>query len=100
MDDAMVTGRMPQSKKNLGAEILKTNGLNASQAINLLYDRIIKEGNASFLTDENATSEEDAWKNAVRFVDSLSSPKQSRFDSMSKAEIRMERLRKHGLLDG
>lgn len=97
MDDAKTTDKMQQNKKILDAKILKTNGLNASQAINLLYDRIIKEGNASFLTDENATSEEDAWKNAARFVDSLSSPKQSRFDSMSKAEIRMERLRKRGL---
>lgn len=41
-----------------------------------------------------------AWfsKDAARFVDSLSEHRESRFDTMSKAEIRAERLRTRGLM--
>lgn len=40
----------------------------------------------------------DESTNAAAFVDTLSSPKQTRFDGMSKAEIRMDRLKSRGLL--
>lgn len=41
---AMVTGRMSLDKKRRGGEILAHYGLSASQAINLLYDRILARG--------------------------------------------------------
>ena len=43
--DAMVTGRMPERKKQQGLRVLKRDGMNASQAVNLLFDRLIEEGN-------------------------------------------------------
>ena len=42
METAMVTGRMTPQKKEAGNAILKRAGLNASQAINRLYDRLIE----------------------------------------------------------
>ncbi len=42
--DAMVTGRMPERKKQQGLRVLKRDGMNASQAVNLLFDRLIEEG--------------------------------------------------------
>ncbi len=97
MADVMVTGRMDAHKKARGAAILQQSGVTASQAINLLYDKLIAEGNANFLFAEAPTSEE-TWSRAALFVDSLSAPASSRFDTMSKAEIRAERLRDKGLL--
>lgn len=97
MNEAMVTGRMGAEKKARGGRVLQKNGLSASQIINLLYDRLIREGNADFLTDEhprdNAT-----WESAARFVDSLSVRQETRFDNMSKAQIRVERLKSRGLM--
>ena len=49
MDDAMVTGRMSAEKKAAGARVLEKAGLNASQAVNLLYDKLEEEQNADFL---------------------------------------------------
>ena len=40
--DAMVTGRMPERKKQQGLRVLKRDGMNASQAVNLLFDRLIE----------------------------------------------------------
>ncbi len=97
MADVMVTGRMDAQKKARGAAILEQSGMTASQAINLLYDKILAEGNADFLLTEAPTTEA-AWARAAAFIDSLSVPVVSRFDTMSKAEIRAERLRSRGLL--
>ena len=44
MDDSMVTARMLDEKKRKGARILAREGLSASQAINLMYDKMIEEG--------------------------------------------------------
>ena len=45
--DAMVTGRMPERKKQQGLRVLKRDGMNASQAVNLLFDRLIEEGSGT-----------------------------------------------------
>lgn len=97
MAEAMVTGRMSESKKKKGGNILKREGLNASQAINLLYDRLIEEGEASFLTGAQQR-DADRWRAAAEFVDSLSEHRVTRFDTMTKAEIKMERLKSRGLM--
>ena len=99
MDDAMVTGRMSQQKKEAGARVLGRFGLNASQAINLLYSRLIDEQDASFLLGEQPAITATEWQKAATFCDSLIDPRTSRFDSMSKAEIKRERLASKGLVE-
>ena len=73
MGEAMVTGRMAPGKKRRGGLVLQREGLTASQAINRMYDKLIENGDASFLTGIVA-AEDEAWDNAVEFVDSLSEP--------------------------
>ena len=55
METAMVTGRMTPQKKEAGNAILKRAGLNASQAINRLYDRLIEERDAAFIQGGDPT---------------------------------------------
>ena len=99
MDDSMVTARMLDEKKRKGARILAREGLSASQAINLMYDKMIEEGEAGFLrADSSRIGDEAKWAAASRFVDSLSSKRASSFDDMTKAEVRMERLRSRGMM--
>lgn len=99
MGDVMVTGRMTVDKKQKGSRILSREGLNASQAINLMYDRLLEEGTAGFLLDEKDGGERPlVWEKAAQFVDSLSRNRDSRFHAMSDAEIKVDRLRAKGLM--
>lgn len=94
MKDSMVTGRMSPKKKEQGARVLKRAGLSASQAINLMYDRLLEEGDAGFLLPrENKAAAQSKWEEAARFVDSLPQKRESRFHTMSDAEIKMDRLK-------
>ena len=97
MADAMVTGRMDAQKKAEGMRILRREGLSASQAVNLLFDRVVAEGSCSFLYAD-ATDARAAHAAAAPFVDALVVSQASRFDDMSKAQIRSERLRAKGLM--
>ena len=72
MADAMVTGRMSQQKKEAGGRVLKEAGLNASQAVNLLYDKLIEEGNAEFLTEQGSKV---TWADAFEALDAISKGK-------------------------
>ncbi len=94
----MVTGRIDEEKKARGARVLAASGLNASQAINLMYDRLIEENSVDFLSVTPAQSNPERWQQAQAFVQSLVVPATSRFDEMSKAEIKMDRLRSRGLV--
>ena len=98
MGDSMVTGRMSASKKHDGARILHQEGLTASQAINLMYDRMVKDGSAGFLQQHDSSGGMDDWAFAAHFVDELSSRRPTRFDSMSPADIRRDRLKARGLM--
>lgn len=99
MEDVMVTGRMAADKKAAGVRVLKREGMNASQAVNLMFDRIIDEGSAAFLDGGAAVRDDNSrWLSAAQFVDSLSCRRVSRFDDMSKAEIKSDRLRSKGLM--
>ena len=98
MSDAMVTGRMSERKKQQGLRVLKREGLNASQAINLMFDRLVEEGCADFLMAGEVSGAEDRWASAAQFVDGLSRKRATRFDGMSKAEIKRERLAAKGLM--
>ncbi len=96
MSSAMVTGRMDSRKKQRGLAILEREGSNASQAINRMFDRIIESNSAEFLFEEKDASE--SLRAAASFVDSLSEKRVSRFDSMSKEEIKRERLSSRGMI--
>jgi len=89
--DAMVTGRMSEEKKAAGNAVLAESGLNASQAIGLMYDRLIAEKDASFLVGEHRASAAE-WDAARQFFDGLTQKRKSRFHSMSKAQIKQERV--------
>ncbi len=98
MADAMVTGRMPEQKKQRGMRVLQRSGLNASQAVNLMFDRLIEEGSADFLLQDDLKPAAERWASAASFVDGLSRKRATRFDTMTKAEIKLERLAAKGLV--
>ncbi|MCI8468618.1 MAG: RelB/DinJ family addiction module antitoxin [Eggerthellaceae bacterium] len=98
MADAMVTGRMSPHKKEAGGRVLANAQLNASQAINLLYDRLIEDQTASFLTTRDEPADALAWQAALQFVDTLPVSRTGRLDDLSSAEIRRERLTARGLM--
>ena len=98
MEDAMVTGRMSAEKKKAGSKVLAKAGLNASQAINLLYDKLEEEQNADFLIHRKPEQHE--WESAAKFLDALASPIaiETRFDNMTRGQIKLERARAKGWL--
>lgn len=98
MADAMVTGRMASVKKERGNRVLERAGLTASEAINLLYDRLIEEQDAAFLQPRSATVSRADWMAAFAFVDDLTLSHQSSDDFASASEIREMRLRGKGLM--
>ena len=89
----MVTARMSAEKKAAGNKVLERAGLNASQFINKVYDRIIEDQDARIVGGGKATLAD--WKRAAKFVDSIASPApvSTRFDSMTKGEIALERYK-------
>lgn len=91
MASVMVTGRMSDDKKAAGLRVLKRNALNASQAINMLFDRLIADGDISFLRDEPQSCQSN-FALAAKYVDSISEPRKTQFDNMNKREIKMHRL--------
>ncbi len=98
MGTVMVTGRMSPEKKAAGARVLEKSGLNASQAINLLYDKLEEEQSASFLIHKKPQKHE--WESAAKLLDALVPPEpiQTRFDGMSSAEVKFDRLKSRGLI--
>ena len=102
MGDVMVTARMPERKKQRAQKIIHRSDKNTSQVINMLFDRILSEGNLNFLEERLSPSHQEVdrsrWQRAMHFVDSLSEEKQTRFDAMTKDEIKRERLQSRGLI--
>ena len=96
MEDAMVTSRMSAEKKAAGARVLAKEGLNANQAINLLYDKLEREQSADWLTHPKPEPHE--WESAAKLIDALHMPINPRFNNMTKAEIKRERLMARGLM--
>ena len=96
----MVTGRMDETKKKRAARILKREGLNASAAINMMYDRLIEDGNADFMRKEPRKITPEEWKRAAEFIDSIPigglSPE---FDDMTRGEIKLARAKKRGIIE-
>lgn len=100
MSEAMVTGRMSEEKKRAGNRVLAREHLKPSQAINLMYQRLIEEKNARFLTADGEAGKPDSlrFQDALSFVDQLSLPQKTKFDDMSDAEIKTHRLRAKGVM--
>lgn len=94
----MVTGRVPKEKKAAGNLVLQRAGMNASQAVNRMYDRLIEDQGTAFLESGSGQHTEAEWRAAVHLVDSIPSKRSSRFDDMSRSEIKAARLRARGLL--
>ena len=98
MADAMVTGRMTAHKKSKGNLVLSRMGISASEAINLLYDRLIADQDISCLMPQPPAPSKLDWERAFALVDSISKPARSRFDTMSPSEIKADRLKSRGVL--
>lgn len=96
MDDAMVTGRISATKKAAGVKVLSKAGLNASQAINLLFDKLEEEQNADFLLHRKPEPRE--WESAAKFLDSLHMTIDPRFERMERGEVKLERAKSKGWL--
>lgn len=100
MSDAMVTARMTPEKKEAGNRVLEQLGTNASQAVNRLYDYVIEKKELPF-------PEQRGWRaytpeqiaEAIALVDSIPRKQTSRFDNMTKHEIKRERLVARGLME-
>lgn len=56
------------------------------------------EGSGAGFSTSFAVDDADSLSRVSQFVDALSEQKTSRFDDMTKAEIRVDRLRARGLL--
>ncbi len=97
MEESEVTAYLPKDKKERGDAVLARAGLSASQAINLMYDRLI-EGQAAFLRERTDRPSRVDWQRAATIVGSVSSAHVSRFDVMSRAGIKADRLPARGLM--
>ena len=94
MEDVMVTGRMSAEKKAAGAKVLAKEGLNASQAVNLLYDKLEREQSAEFLIHRKPEQRE--WESAAKLLDCLHMEIDPRFENMTRGEIKLERAKAKG----
>lgn len=102
MPDAMVTARMSPEKKEAGNRVLEQLGTNASQAINRLYDYLLEKKQLPFPDQQKRReyTQEDIMR-AMDWAESITMlPKNNRFATMTDDEIRLERLKSRGLLDG
>ncbi len=92
MPDAMVTARMPQSKKDAGNEILHELGYSASQAINELYDRILETRAWPLAASKKAHVSSQDLDGALAFVDGISRVSPADFVEMTSDEAKQRRL--------
>ena len=101
MPDAMVTARMSAEKKEAGTRVLRSLGMTASEAINALFDYIIKNGRLPFEgNSEDLAPREQRLAESIAFVDSIPRIEiDERFSRMTMAEIRLERARRRALVD-
>lgn len=99
MADAMVTARMPKSKKDAGGRILESLGVTASAAINGLYDYVISNRELPFKEEAERTvpSKQDmqaaiAWANGIARVEP------GALSSLDLKEAKRHKLASKGLL--
>ena len=98
MDDSMVTARMPRSKKDAGSRVLGGLGYTASQAINELYDYVLKTGRLPFQEQQQRVApDKQRLAQALAFVDSIAIVEPSEFDRLDQDELKRRRLIEKGL---
>ena len=97
MSEAMVTGRMTAEKKAAGNRVLEKAGLNASQAVNLMYDRLVENQNADFLS-QGLPPTVQQWQMAAELVDSLPLKVDESFLNMSRGEAKLARAKSRGVI--
>ena len=100
MADAMVTARMSQEKKDEGNRVLAQLGVNASQAVNRLYDYVLERRELPFPEmDERRKYTDEEIARAMEWVDGLSQKRTTgRFSDMTVKEAKRERLIAKGLM--
>jgi addiction module RelB/DinJ family antitoxin len=85
--DAMVTARMGSSKKAAGMEVLERLGLNASAAINSLFDYLIQHDEMPDLLSRKSTTsssietrmeEASKWFSCIDITNNLASDESKR----------------------
>ena len=101
MTDAMVTARMPKSKKEAGNRVLESLGASASQVVNELYDYLIKNKALPWRSDEGEgrVITKEQWAEAQAWLDSMQIDLPPEFASMSIKDARTHRLAAQGLID-
>lgn len=92
--EAMVTARMGVGKKEEGNRVLASLGINASKAVNQLYDYVIERGALPFdvRAEERRPHSRAEVEAAVALVDSLVAPVAEPYRSMSTRDARLARL--------
>lgn len=104
MQDAMVTVRMSQEKKDAGARVLKSLGQTASEAINEFYDYLIaKRENPCASTSKKMKPgvrrlTPDQLAKGKAFLEAIKPPSGISAPDMTKDEMRREVLIAKGLL--
>lgn len=96
MADAMVTGRMTPAKKEAGNRVLRSLGLNASQAINQMYDHLIDKGSLPFERQRKGEYSKAQIEEARAYARSI--PKRNAFSEMADEEIKAHKIKhRYGL---
>ena len=110
MADAMVTARMSQEKKDEGNRVLAQLGVNASQAVNRLYDYVLERRELPFPEmDERRKYTDEEIARAMEWVDGISrlaegdrhmaaTDDETGFRHMGIKEAKRARLVKKGLM--
>ena len=96
MADAMVTARMPQSKKDAGNEVLRKHGYTASQAINELYDRVVETQSWPLARAEMGAIDSQRLAEALSFVDGIARVSADDFVDFDFHEAKRKRLTSKG----
>ena len=99
MSDAMVTARMPKSKKDAGSRILESLGVTASAAINELYDYVITNRELPFGGDaERAVPSRQDIQEAMAWANDIARVDPGALSSLSLKEAKRHKLVSKGLL--
>ena len=110
MADAMVTARKSQEKKDEGNRVLAQLGVNASQAVNRLYDYVLERRELPFPEmDERREYTDEEIARAMEWVDGISrlaegdrhmaaTDDETGFGHMGIKEAKRARLVKKGLM--
>lgn len=89
MATSMVTGRMTTAKKEAGNRVLKSFGMNASQAINQLYDYLIENRALPFSEKGERHFSAEKILEAQEYVENI--PSLNLLEGLSYEDIRRKR---------